>query len=258
MKKILLAFLASALILTTAGCGGGDNKDSSETSGKKKVTQVAYEAPEEEDTTKEAIEYLKNQLPLYSKYLEIRRGIPLTFETETTTPEGHEIAGLYIRDDSSIAIRSTDDDGNKLTTIYMDSKFYIVSDKDKTIYSVTYPKDEIQEIVENNRLKIRLSDAQLFTYEAKATDYKDVAYNSELIYTTSDTPAEYYFDKATDELKYIVTGNTEIKILAINNTVTDEVFTLPEDYANATVNEYMEKLEAEAAQTATAEAAPAE
>ena len=81
MKKTAYILAAAVLVATMAGCNS--NSGSEEPKGGK-VTQIAFQADSpKEDTTEEALTFLKEQVPLFSKYLETRMQYPLTFETES-------------------------------------------------------------------------------------------------------------------------------------------------------------------------------
>lgn len=247
MKKIVLAIIASALVLATAACGTAEKTEETTKGTGGKVTQVLYDTPQEEDTTEEAIEYLKTKIPLFAKYLETRRSIPLTFETEVTTPDTHEFTGIYIRDDKSIAVSAVDDFGNEFRMIYMDETVYFVNDEDKTIYSYESSEEGIKNVVESYRLKIKLSDAESNSYVDDFDYYKDVLYKHEIIYSDRANPSHYFYDENTEELKYIVSGENETKVLALENTVKEEMFELPAGYKKADMQEYVDKVRAEQA-----------
>lgn len=252
MKKIISIFITAALILSTAACG--NNEDSSKKDADGKVTQVAFGAPEEEDTTKEAIEYLNTQIPLFAKYLETRRGIPLTFKTEVNTPDTSEITEICIRDKDSVAVSATNSNGDVTRIVYMDKAMYYIDNDEKTIYVSESTKEGIRGVVDSYRLNIKLEDAQMFNYESDTATYNDTSYKHEVIYSGS-APAHYYYDEGTEELKYIVSGETETKVLVLENTVDEDIFELPAGYKKATYEEYIEKIRAEQASEAQTQAA---
>jgi len=245
MKKIALAFITAALVLATAACNTAEKPEETTKDSDGKVTQVVYSAPEEEDTTEEAIEFLKTKIPLFARYLETRRSVPLTFETEVTTPDTHEIAGIYIRDEKSIATSAIDDWGNELRAVYMDNMLYLVVDAEKTIYTSESTEESIKGVVDSYRLKIKLSDAESYNYVDDTEYYDDVLYKHEIIYSKAPNPTHYFYDEKTNELKYIVSGESETKVLTLANIVKEEMFELPADYERVDIEEYVEKVRAE-------------
>lgn len=244
MKKLLALILTGALILTASACGKKEEGETTTTTaggeegGKK--TQVAFQAPEVEDTTLEALEYLKTKVPLFSKYLETRMSIPLTFETEITSDKGTAFAGIYIRDDKTVCLSSTDETGASTRTIYLDNKLYYIVDADKAIYSTDYAEDKCKEMVEAYLLKISVDDAKACNYVSDYDYYGDTLYKHEIIYNSASVGTHYFYDENTDELKYVVTDTDESKIISLNNEITESAFELPEGYTESDLNTYLE------------------
>ncbi|MBO5265889.1 MAG: hypothetical protein J6B08_01185 [Ruminiclostridium sp.] len=243
MKKILALLLTGALILTASACGKKEENETTTTAAESeggKKTQVAFQAPEMEDTTAEAVEYLKDKVPLFSKYLETRMSIPLTFETEITSEKGTAFAGIYIRDDKTVCLSATDETGASTRTVYVDNKLYYIVDDDKAIYSTDYSEEKCKEMVDAYLLKISIDDAKACSYVSDYDYYGDTLYKHEIIYSAQSVGTHYFYDEATDELKYVVTNTDESKILALNNEVTESAFEIPDGYTESDLNTYLE------------------
>ena len=121
MKKFWTILAAGALLLTMAGCNTEEKPSNTgeTTKGTGKVTQIVFGEDEqpEEDTTEEALNYLREQIPLYTRYLETRRTIPLSFETAVTNEGARVEAGIYIKDEQTIALTAKDEDGNLILSL---------------------------------------------------------------------------------------------------------------------------------------------
>lgn len=241
-KRIISAILACALVFAAAGCKNDEKNPETTTNGKK--TEVAYQAPEEPDTTIEAVEYLRSQVPLFAKYLETRMNYPLTFETETTTDEGVFSTAIYILDENSLALTSVNADGVAEKTIYDGGMLYFVDGVEKIIYSADYTEENAAKVVKSYLLKIDVNDVKGSAFETGAGEYEGTEYNTEKI-TTGDAVTEYYFDKKTDELKYIVSAESVSKVTKLKNFADKTAFELPEGYTESTLEEYFAKLAAE-------------
>ncbi len=251
IKRTLSALLAAAMLVTAAGC----KKDSEAESTKKeegKVTQVAFEA-ETVDTTEESLEFLKTKVPLFAKYLETRMNYPLTFETEISTADGGtQFAGIYIRDEKSVALSSKLADGTSERTIYADGKLHYIIDADKTVYTSDYSEDYAKDVVSSYLLTIDSMYARSLEYAAGTEDYMGTTYNFESVKDTLGNSTIYYFDTETDQLKYVIAGTSSNKVVTLNNEVNNEAFELPADYASADLNEYLTGAIVEQAEDAAA------
>ena len=64
MKKTAYILAAAMLIAALSGCNSSSGNDG-EPAETTKVTQVAFQAEEKEDTTEEALVFLKEQVPLF-------------------------------------------------------------------------------------------------------------------------------------------------------------------------------------------------
>ncbi|MBR4111633.1 MAG: hypothetical protein IKK53_01220 [Ruminiclostridium sp.] len=253
MKKTAYILAAAVLIAALSGCNGnsGDNDKPAETT---KVTQVAFQTEEKEDTTEEALVFLKEQVPLFSKYLETRMQYPLSFETETETEDGIITAAIYIKDEKNMCHAAVDAFGNYSATIYTPEMTYIIVEANKTIYTRETTEEEVKKLVANNLLKIDADEAKAMSYVTDLDYFNDVLYKHEIIYAEPGVPTDYYFDENSEELVYIATENSTTRITKLTNEVTESAFELPSGYKTMTIEEYYEQLEAEqAAQTTAAE-----
>ncbi|MBQ7835436.1 MAG: hypothetical protein IJ385_06590 [Ruminiclostridium sp.] len=251
MKKIIAALLAGAMILSLAGCSGED-KDTSETTENNKKEEVAFQS---EDTTDESVKYLREEVPLFSKYLETRMKYPLTYEVEVTSANGVQTAGIYIFDKNTICNSTTDAHGNVTKTIYDGTKCYFISDVDKIIYYSEVSEAGSENIVSTSLMKIHIEDAMNSSYTTGETkEYNGETYKYETI-TSGETVAEYYFDEITDELAYVIAGGNITKVTRLDNEKTPSVLELPEDYERKPLEEYLAQV---AAEQAAAEQASAE
>jgi len=241
MKKLLLAFLTSALILTAAGCGE-EKKEETKNDGSDKVSQSINFGGE--DTTDEAVAYLKTVVPYFSKYLETRMEYPLTYEAEITTAEGTQFAGIYIRDESSMVISAVNLFGSESKTIYTADKMYSVDGVEKIIYSGDYKEENSKRVVSANLLKIDVEQAKSCDYTSGEKTYNGVNYKHESI-SMGGATVDYYFDMNTGDLKYVVSDGSETKVLVLENKVKESAFDLPEGYKEATLEEYYEKIQKE-------------
>ncbi len=256
MKKTAYILAAAMLVAALSGCNSNSGNDG-EPAETTKVTQVVYqngETEEKEDTTDEALVFLKEQVPLFSKYLETRMQYPLTFETETETENGTVTACLYIKDEKNMCHASTDAFGNYTASIYTPEMTYIVVEEEKTVYTSESTEEEVRKLVANNLLKIDVDEAKAMEYVADFDYFKDVLYKHEIVYTKPGVGTHYFFDEHSDALVYIATSDSTTRITKLKNEVTESAFELPADYKTMTVSEYYEQLEKEqAAQTAEAE-----
>lgn len=238
MKKITASLLAGAMILSLAGCSDQDKESDNTT----QVTQVAFGEAEEDkpDTTLEALEFLKTKVPLFSKYLETRMQYPLTFETEVTTKNGTQYAGIYIRDDKTIYLKAIDEDGVVSKTIYVDNTLCYVVDSEQAVYYKEYTEQECKDLVNSYLLKIDIDEAKSFNYVQDYDFLDGVEYKHEIIYDTQSNASEYFFDETTEELKYVVANKQTSKVLKLSNTVDELLFEIPENYKRIDFDEYVQ------------------
>lgn len=243
MKKIISIIAAAALILTAAGCNGeGDAAETTtaanESTSGKTHTQVAYSS-EEEDTTAEALEYLRDYIPLYVKFMEKRMQYPLTFETSITeSGENLGTAGIYIRDEQSMAVSATDASGNETKIIYKDGMVYQIVSDEKAVYSREYSVDAAKSLVSEYLIKIKLSDVKECSFVDDYEDVDGVTYKHEIIYQADGSPANYYYDENTEEIALIRVGEQVSKVEKLENAIDESVFEIPSDYTMKDFSEY--------------------
>ncbi len=249
MKKTAYILAAALLVGTLAGCSG--DKDSGEKDDGKK-SQVVY-SNETEDTTKEAIAYLRKEIPLYAKYLETRMEYPLTVEAEVVTAEGTLKSAVYINDKDSVCVSTTDAFGVNSRMIYTEKNFYLIEDANKIIYTSEFETNETSEdMVKSNLTKIDAAEVKFMSYASDTASYEGVQYKHESISDGSDVLADYYFDTKTDKLVYMVTPSATTRFLCVENITNNVAFEIPEDYERKDLNEYLKEQEALAAQTSDA------
>ncbi len=237
MKKILSVLIASALILTAAGCG--ENKKP--TGATTKVTETAFEA-QIVDTSNEAVAYLESVAPLFVEYLKVRRSVPLVYEIEVETETGIAKAGIYIKDESNISSYSQDEAGNSSTTIYSNDKIYYIDHTTKTIYEDDVPVESSKEMVRLNLVPLDIESVSHTDYTSGSIkEFNGAEYNYETI-GSGENVAEYYYDVKTNELKYIVAGGVVNKITNLSNTVNEDAFVIPDDYTRGNMDEYLKSI----------------
>lgn len=234
MKKIASIIAAAALILTAAGCNG-ENADTAETTTAAESTsgkvhsQVVY--GDEEDTTAEALDYLRDKIPLYVKFMEKRMQYPLTFETSISeSGESLGSAGIYIRDEQSMAVSATDASGNTTKVIYKDGMVYQIESSEKAVYSRDYSVEGAKSLVSEYLIKIKKSDVEKCSFVDDYEDVDGVTYKHEIIYQADGSPTNYYYDENTDEIVFIRTGEQISKVEKLENAVDESVFEVPADY----------------------------
>ena len=250
MKKTAYILAAAMIIAALSGCNGntGDAETTKAPEGGK-VTQVIYQNEEKEDTTAEALEFLKTQVPLFTKYLETRMQYPLTYEVEIENEDGTvQTAAIYIKDEKNICLSSTDSFGKLTSSIYTPEMTYIVVEQDKTIYTRESNEDDIRKLVANNLLKIDADEAKAMSYVDDYDYFKGVLYKHEIIYTQPGVGTHYFYDENSEELVYIATSTSTTRVTKLNNQVTESAFELPAGYKTMTLSEYFEKEAEQAAQ----------
>lgn len=234
MKKFLAILAAGALLLAAAGCGTEEKpSDTSETTkGSGKVTQIVFgeEGQPEEDTSEEALNYLRERIPLYTRYLETRRSIPLSYETAITGEGARVEAGIYIKDEQTIALTAKDEDGNLLRVVYRDGMAYEISEADHTVTYMKYSLDLIKELVASYRIKLSLSDVEKCSYVDDYDELNGVTYKHEIIYDESGNPSNFYYDEETEALRFIRVGEEISEVLVLSNEVTESMFEIPTGY----------------------------
>ena len=262
MKKIIAVF-ALVCVFAAAGCNNGSAPNTTtaasdpaattttaavsvDEDGKK--SQVVFDAGEREDTTEEALAYLETECPLFKKYLDMRRSVPLTFETTVGTSEGEYMTGLYIKDAENFAQYSKDPAGNETTVLYMKDTAYQITSADKTVFKYDCGEAEVKSMSEAVRLsEIFLDDVQSTSYSYGPYEYEGVEYHKVTIAPAEGASSEMYFDINTDKLVMSVAGDSVSMVTKFENSFTnDDIFKIPEDYEVKSFNEYLEELQEQA------------
>lgn len=247
MKKILSVISALAVILTIASCGSNNKpEETKESDGK--VTQVIFggDSPKEEegDTSKEAIEFLKENHPyFYENFFSMRNHIPLAFISSTSTGDSEAVTTeIYVKDEDTMAIVGYDALGRKTRIIYDKDKAYQIYDTEKKLYKQDYDETLVKTAVENTTMKQKYSVVSESGYQfvdSKERDgktYKCYVISSYNPYVQGFVATEYYFDKETDEIRYIVIQDVVSEVKLLSNEIPDEsVFDIPTDYTEDTV-----------------------
>ena len=256
MKKTAYILAAALLIGALSGCSGNNDgsADTTTVSNNGANTQIAYEAEEKDDTTDEAVEFLKTKVPLFAKYLEKRMECPLTYEVEIETDDGITQAAIYIKDEKNICLSSTDASGYTSRRIYTPDMLYVVLEKERIVCTNPMDEETIKEIVAANMLRIDVDEAKELDYVDDYDYFRDVLYKHEIIYTEPGVGTHYFYDENTDELVYIATNSSTTKVTCLKNEVTESAFEIPSDYEVKDLYEYADELEAQQAeQTAETE-----
>lgn len=263
MKKIIAVF-ALICVFAAAGCNNGEapKTTTAASSSETTTTTAAVSADENgnnsqvvfdntrEDTTAEALAYLEKECPLFKKYLDMRRSVPLTFESTTITVDGEYKTGLYIKDAENFAQYSKDPAGNETRVIYMKDTAYQITSADKTILKYDCNEEVVKSAYEDVQLaKIYLDDVQSSSYSYGSGEYDGVAYNKVTVSSSDGTSNDMYFDINTDKLSLSVANGSVSTVDTFENSFTkDEIFNIPEDYEVKSFNEYLEELQKQAIQ----------
>lgn len=258
MKK-KIALLAMICVLAASGCNNGNNQQSATTTAAApestttaavstdengKNSQVVYDGTRE-DTTEEALAYLEKECPLFKKYLDMRRQVPLTFETTVGTEEGEYKTGLYIKDAENFAQYSKDPDGNETTVLYMKDTAYQITTADKVIYKYDCSEAEVKSMFEAQTLAtIYLDDVQSTSYGYGTYEFEGTEYHKVTITPAEGPSSELYFDIDTDKLVLSVANGSVAMVDTFENTFNrDDIFILPEGYEVKSYNDYIEELQ---------------
>ena len=251
MKKILSIVSALAVVLAIASCGS-ENKKENDKENDGKVTQVVFggdnPTEEEGDTSAEAIEFLKeNQSYFYENFFSKRNHIPLAY-ISSTKGEEEVITEVYVKDEDTMAIVGNDALGRKTRIIYDKDKAYQVYDEEKKLYKKEYDAETIKTAVENTIMKQKYSVVSQSSYSFYDKDYEGKTYNCSIIsaynpYAEGVVSTEYYFDKETNEIKYIISQDVVSEVKLLSNEIPDEsVFDIPSDYEEDTVEKLNEEI----------------
>ena len=270
MKKILSVISALAVILSIASCGAGNGNnpgttteattgasaDASEETTKKgeKVTQVINIGGPEEDTSEEAKQFLKENYPYYyDNFYSLRSSMPLSF-IASTTEEGSTpvVTEIYVKDADTMAIIGNDALGRRTRIVYDTNAAYQIYDDAKELYKQKFSEEVIEKYVKSVILNAQYDDVSESQYTTADKEYNGVTYTCFTISSLgeggqTEAVADYYFDKDTNEIKYIISksSTSEIKLLS-NEAADDSIFVIPSDYSEDTIdslnNKIMEEL----------------
>ncbi len=245
MKKTA-ALLALLAIFAISGCNSDNKKPDSQTGNttttadENKVSEVAFKASERELVSDEALHFLSENVPLYSKYVQKRMSIPIILETKITSDSGTLYRNLYIKEDESVSTYAKNYDGSESTVIYALSGCYFIENSTSTAYKFSYKENVIKDQMKQFQYSITMDSLKAVTETASdaTATYNGEEYNIESI--TDDTgKTTYYFDKKTEELRYIVSGDTVTEILKLQAANPDEkYFKIPDGFAVKDFNEY--------------------
>lgn len=264
MKKII-AILAMLCVAAAAGCNNGNTEATTqstseepavttapsgtdESTAPKKTNQIVYTAPQKPDTTDQTLDYLESNVPLFYNYLTARRSVPLVFEGSVTKDGKVWETGAYIKDSRNFVEYAKDPDGNVTRVIYKDGSTYQVETANKTAYSFNFSDDQIKEAFENTSMaKLYMDVYANLSYTTDTAEYNGKEYDRVSITDGSSDPVEYYFDKTTGALAYLVDGDNVTEIKRMESVMPDEsLFDIPADYEQKTSEQfYKEQIEAE-------------
>lgn len=210
------------------------------TTGSGKKSEVVYTA-EENDTTQMSLDYLRERVPLYTKYMEKHAKMPMTLVSEINDANGKTTTGIYVKDETHMVVNSIKPDGSETRIVYIQDKTYQVEPENKVIYVFNSGEDSVKESVRKTLANINISDAAQATYNCDTGTYENVTYNRESI-KFEDFSSEFYFDTETDDLVYVVQKNSVTKIVRFENNFTnDELLVLPEEYETKTFGELQQR-----------------
>lgn len=256
MKKILSIISAFAVILSIASCGSGKEEttetqaETTKASGSK-VTQVVNIGGEpEEDTSEEAKAFLKENYPyFYDNFFSLRSGIPLSF-VSSTKEQGKEavVTEIYVKDEDTMVIVGNDALGRKTRIVYDTDTCYQMYDDKKEMYKSKYGAEFIGNCVESAGLKPQYDLVSQSRYSTMDKEYEGSLYTCFVVSSYNEETetmvnVEYYFDKETNQIKYIITGDNVSEIKLLSNEITDEsVFDIPSDYSEDTIENLNEAI----------------
>ncbi len=238
-KRITAAFAAAIMILAAAGCNGGKPATTTAASASQtsdnSTSQVAY-ASDEVDTSAEALEYLRNTVPLFANYLDTRRKSPLSFETTVQTSEGEWKSCVYIKDARNAVLSTVDPSGAETRTVYAQDKCFQLDSVNKKAYVQTLTDTRLLGLVDSLLLKLRYSEVIEARYTTGTGTIQGTEYDCESIGTGEPgNDTVYYFDKNSRNLVYIKDGDALSKVLRIENVFDkDDMLSIPADYEQLT------------------------
>lgn len=231
------------LVLAVSGCNNSSTNTGSGSSETKatKAPQVAYQASEKEDTTEQSLTLIEKKAPLFKKYIEKQMHIPYTLVSEISDSSGKTTSGIYIKDESEMVVTTLKPDGAETRVIYAGDKAYQIETDTKTIYEYDCGEDSVKDSIRRSLMTIDFGEASKTKFVCDTATYEGTEYNRETL-KNGDVNVEYYFDKATDDLVYIVQSNSVTKILRfVSEFTNDELFNLPDGYERKSFDELQEK-----------------
>lgn len=265
MKK-KAALLAILLVLSVSGCGGNTAPESTSAATESAIVtsvdengnvSAVMEAPEKEDTTEQALEYIAEKSPVFKKYLDMRRNIPISFESTILQDGEGWLSGFYIKDAAHAALYTIDPSGARIDIVYDTDKVYQIEHARKTVFTYECGEDFVKKGIEQSSLaKIYYDEAMESSYYNDQYDYEGTVYDRVII-STGDDQVFHYFDTETGKLVYTVSGTTVTHVDLMENSITNEdIFNIPTDYEQKKYSDLVEEqLEAEKAAAEQAAAA---
>lgn len=262
MKKILSIISALAVILSIASCNSGNENNpgttteassgaTEETSkGGGKVTQVINIGGPEEDTSEEAKQFLKDNYPYYyDNFYSLRSSMPLSF-IASTTEEGSTpvVTEIYVKDADTMAIIGNDALGRRTRIVYDTNAAYQIYDDAKELYKQKFSEEVIEKYVKSVILNAQYDAVSSSEYTTMDKEYDGKLYNGFVVSvekedTNSKSMVTYYFDKDTNEIKYIISDSSVSEIKLLSNEITDErIFDIPSDYSEDTIENLNEAI----------------
>ena len=241
MKKAV-AILVLGAMLAMSGCNSDKKKDESQTTTtavsdadsttkETKVTEMAITMGTTEIVSPEALDFISKAAPLYRKYIEKRMSIPLIMECKITNNEGTVLRSLYIKEDESVSTYAKNKDGSESDTIYSLNGCYFLDHTEKKAYQFKYTDERAKEYMDAYKYSIAMKDVVTISETGNGeAEYNGTSYKYEKL-IDADGETTYYFDKNTDDLKFIVSGDTTTEILKIEAAEPDNShFTVPDGY----------------------------
>ena len=269
------AMLVCCAVAALSGCGTGndanvtgngtsseaaqtDAPDGTAETTKYQVTAVVYEVEQEPDTTIDSILYLEDVCPLFAKYLNKRTGIPISLYSVTETNGERYEYGLILKDTETMAEYSVNSNGYKSRVIYDSTKAYEIDENERMVYYTNMDNDYLKSLVSGSIMKVPIDQVQTTQFSQETEVFKGTEYDKVTLTPEEGEQSFYYFDKATGDIKYIVTGDsvTEINVL-INDIYDESLFNIPTDYDTMSYDDYIAGLRSEAIASAEAEEAAA-
>ena len=248
MKKITAVFLGALLLLSAAGCG---NSNEANTTAAETPSGEVTQSVEAQDTSDEALDFLETSAPKFRKYIITRRTLPVTLETTIDNSDGFWTSNIYIKDSSHAVVYSKDPAGNETRVIYSGSMVYQIESAGKKMYSQELGEEFVTNTIKTYTVPLSFSDVGNAQYSGGTGKVEGIEYNCEAIQVnikdsdgtvTGTHNTVYYFDKDTDTLVYTDSEGLLTKIDRIENVFDrEDMFEIPEDYNNSTIDDLMQQ-----------------